>query len=113
MKYMMVVLLEFYPSWLTLPREERRTHAASLQELMQKYEEHVTVRFFDAEALPGKDYTDFVMCETDDLKFCHFMWEEIRDSIPYTSGYVKIKEVIMGMENAFQTYEKESLNMDQ
>ena len=101
MKYMMVVLLEFYPSWLALPREERRTHAASLQELMQKYEEHVTVRFFDAEALPGKDYTDFVMCET------------IRDSIPYTSGYVKIKEVIMGMENAFQTYEKESLKMDQ
>ena len=45
MKYMMVVLLEFYPSWLALPREERRTHAASLQELMQKYEEHVTVRF--------------------------------------------------------------------
>lgn len=53
------------------------------------------------------------MCETDDLKFYHFMWEEIRDSIPYTSGYVKIKEVIMGMQDAFQTYEKESLKMDQ
>lgn len=53
------------------------------------------------------------MCETDDLKFYHFMWEEIRDSIPYTRGYLKIKEVIMGMENAFQTYEKESLKMNQ
>lgn len=63
--------------------------------------------------LPGKDYTDFVICETEDLKFYHFMWEEIRDSIPYTRGYLKIKEVIMGMENAFQTYEKESLKMDQ
>ncbi|MFS0559385.1 darcynin family protein [Terribacillus sp. 179-K 1B1 HS] len=112
MRYMMIVLLEFYPSWLALPREERRRYASSLQEIMQTYEEHVKVRFFDAEALPGKDYTDFVICETDDMKSYHFMWEEIRDSIPYTKGYMKIKDVIMGMENAFQSYEKEKLELD-
>ncbi|SDC38983.1 hypothetical protein SAMN05421663_102276 [Terribacillus halophilus] len=58
------------------------------------------------------DYTDFVICETEDMKFYHFMWEEIRDSIPYTNGYMKIKDVIMGMENAFQSYEKEMLELD-
>lgn len=112
LKYMMIVLLEFYPSWLSLPRQERRKYAESLQETFQKYEQHVSVRFFDAEALPGTEYTDFVVCETEDLKQYHYMWEEIRDSVPYTKGYMKIKNVIMGMENAFQSYEAEILKMD-
>ena len=112
MRYMMVVLLEFYPSWLALPREERRMHAASLQEIIRKHEPAVQVRFFDAEALPGKDYTDFVVCETEDMEQYHYMWEAIRDSEPYTKGYMKIKDVIMGMENAFQSYETNVLNMD-
>ncbi|MEK8211764.1 darcynin family protein [Paenibacillus sp. FSL L8-0463] len=111
MRYMMIVLLEFYPSWLALPREERRKHADSLQGIIQKYGQHVKVRFFDAEALPGKDYTDFVLCETVDLMQYHYMWEEIRDSLPYTKGYMKIKDVVMGIENAFQSYEAEVLNM--
>lgn len=37
----------------------------------------------------------------------HFMWEEMRDAIPFTKGYMKIKNVIMGIENAFMEYEKE------
>lgn len=45
MRYMMIVLLEFYPSWLALPREERRKHARALQATIQKYSEHVQVRF--------------------------------------------------------------------
>lgn len=111
MRQMMIVLLEFYPSWLALPREERREHAAGLQEIINKYRLSTTVRFFDAEALPGKEYTDFVVCETEDIKQYHYMWEEIRDSETYTKGYMKIKDVIMGLENAFQSYEQEALHM--
>lgn len=113
MHYMMIVLLEFYPSWLALPREERRKYAGGLQEIIDKYHPHVRVRFFDAEALPGKDYTDFAVCETDDMRKYHYMWEEIRDSAPYTKGYMKIIDVIMGLENAFQSYESEVLKMDE
>ncbi|AWB46532.1 Darcynin 2 [Paenibacillus sp. CAA11] len=111
MRYMMIVLLEFYPSWLALPRERRRAYAASLQEILTKYSQDVNVRFFDAEALPGKDYTDFAVCETGDMQKYHFMWEEIRDSEVYTKGYMKIKDVVMGMENAFQAYEGDVLGM--
>ncbi|WP_145329107.1 darcynin family protein [Paenibacillus xylanexedens] len=111
MRHMMIVLLEFYPSWLALPREQRRMHAAALQTTIEKYSGLVSVRFFDAEALPGKDYTDFVVCETEDLKAYHYLWEEIRDSEPYTKGYMKIKDVIMGLENAFQAYEREALGL--
>ncbi len=113
MRYMMIVLLEFYPSWLALPREQRRVHAEKLQTIISSYKDRVEVRFFDAEALPGKDYTDFVVCETEDMESYHYMWEAIRDSEPYTRGYMKIKNVIMGMENAFESYEKRVLGMDE
>jgi hypothetical protein len=112
MRYMMIVLLEFYPSWLALPREERRKHAAALGEIVEKYGKHVRVRFFDAEALPGKDFTDFAVCETEDMTQYHYMWEEIRDSTVYTNGYMKVKDVVIGMENAFRSYESEVLKMD-
>ncbi|BBH23232.1 hypothetical protein Back11_45770 [Paenibacillus baekrokdamisoli] len=109
MKYMMIVLLEFYPSWLALSREVRQEKAMELRHITLKYDKDVKVRFFDAEALPGETYTDFVMCETEDLRPYHFMWEEIRDSETYTRGYMKIKNVIMGIENAYQLYESEIL----
>lgn len=46
------------------------------------------------------------------MKQYHYMWEEIRDSEPYTKGYMKIKDVVIGMENAFQSYESEMLQME-
>jgi hypothetical protein len=39
------------------------------------------------------------------------MWEEIRDSAAYAQGFVKIKDVIMGMENTFQQFEVEVKKM--
>jgi hypothetical protein len=104
---MMIVLLEFYPSWLALPREQRQVYAASLREITARYEDRVQTRFFDAEALPGRNYTDFVVCETADLKAYHFMREETRAHEVYTNGWMRIKDVVMGMENAYQLYEKE------
>ncbi len=34
-RYVMVVLLEFYPSWLALPREERRKYTESFYQVCQ------------------------------------------------------------------------------
>ncbi|MDQ0201307.1 hypothetical protein [Neobacillus ginsengisoli] len=53
MNYVFIVLVEFYPSWLAMTREERGKRANELKEVILKYPE-VQVRFFDAEALPGK-----------------------------------------------------------
>jgi hypothetical protein len=98
MNYTMVVLIEIYPSWLALSRKERRKYAKNLYEIIEEYKESVIVRFFDAEALPGASYTDFMICETNDLKAYHFMWEKLRDTAAYGKGYFKIKDVIMGMK---------------
>ncbi|MCH5584234.1 Darcynin 2 [Shimazuella sp. AN120528] len=111
MNYTMIVLTEFYPAWLALPREERREYAKDLYEIIDEFKDSVQVRIFDAEALPGAHYTDFMICETTDLKAYHFMWEKIRDSRAYSKGYFKIKDVIMGMENAFEAFETEELQM--
>lgn len=108
----MVVLLEFYPLWLQLKREQRREYAQEIYQIADKYKDRVRFRFFEAEALPGANYTDFCICETDSLKDYHYMWEEIRDSAAYAQGFVKIKDVIMGMENAFQQFEVEVKKME-
>jgi hypothetical protein len=107
-----IVLLEFYPSWLALSREKRRELASNLYSIIDKYSEHVKVKFFDADAFGDGTYTDLVICETTNLKQYHFMWEEIRDTHAYSHGYFKIKKVIMGVQNAYQSFEKEVLKMD-
>ncbi|MEI5993239.1 darcynin family protein [Candidatus Enterococcus mansonii] len=106
MNHTFIVLLEFYPKWLQLSREERNKRGKSLLDIIDKYPS-VSVRFFDAEAFPGANFTDFAICETTDLAAYHFMWEEIRDTNLYTESYFKIKEVIFGIEDAFKAFEKQ------
>ncbi|NWK69518.1 Darcynin 2 [Bacillus paramycoides] len=108
MNHIFIVLVEFYPTWLAMSRDERGKRANELKEITLKYPE-VHVRFFDAEALPGKDYTDIIMCETKNIQKYHYMWEEIRDHSINTAGHMKIKDVIMGMEEAYKNFEKDSL----
>lgn len=108
MNYVNIVLLEFYPKWLALPRSERNKKAQELQAIIEKHS-LVSVRFCDAEALPGANYTDFAICETKDLTAYHFMWEEIRDHPIYYEGFVKIKDVITGMEDAYVSYEQQEM----
>lgn len=49
-----------------MTREERGKRANELKEITLKYPE-VQVRFLDAEALLGKDYTDIIFCETSNI----------------------------------------------
>lgn len=111
LKHGFVILLEFYPDWLALPREKRRVQARHLYQIVEKYSKDVKVDFYDADAFGDGSYTDLVICETTDLKKYHFMWEEIRDSYAYSQGYFKIKKVIQGIQNAYQKFEEEVLQM--
>jgi len=40
------------------------------------------------------------------------MWEEIRDTTAYSQGYLKIKDVKMGIQSAYQAFETEVLGME-
>lgn len=109
MNYVFIVLVEFYPSWLAMFRDERKKLANELKKIILKYPE-VKVRFFDAEALPGKDYTDIIFCETNNIQKYHYMWEELRDHRIYTDKHMKIKNVIMGIEEAYKRFEEDTFN---
>ncbi|WP_286884748.1 hypothetical protein [Aneurinibacillus sp. UBA3580] len=65
LNYGIVVLLEFYPSRLALPREKRRELASDLYSIVGKYSENV-----------------------------------------------KIKDVKIGIQNAYKSFETEVLGMD-
>lgn len=110
MTYGVVVQLQFFPAWLALPRTERRTLAADLYDIINRNADLVQVQYYDADALHG-DFSDFMVCRTADLRHYHFMWKEIRDTQAYACGYFTIKGVIVGIENGFQSYEKDVLGM--
>ncbi|MCD1259603.1 Darcynin 2 [Paenibacillus athensensis] len=111
MTFCFVVLLEVDASWLALSREERRANAAGMYAAVARSAGKVQVRYFDADAFSGA-CTDFVVCLTDDLCAYHSLWEELKDSKPFAGGYLRIKDVVCGIENAFQAYETEVLGME-
>lgn len=102
-RYAVVVLIEFEPTWLALPRERRREVAGSLQAIVDRHPE-VQVRWFDADAF-GRGYSDFVLCECSDLERYHFLWEELRDSVLFTTPYARQKDVVLGLERGYQRFE--------
>jgi hypothetical protein len=102
-RYAVFVLLAFEPAWLALPRERRREVAAALQAIVGRHPE-VHVRWFDADAF-GRGYTDFVLCECNDLERYHFLWEELRDSVLFTTPYARLVDVVLGLERGYQRFE--------
>ena len=98
-----VVLLQFEPAWLALPRERRREIAALAGDIAGRHRD-VALRWFDADAL-GHGYSDFVLCEFTDIAAYHFLWEELRDSALFTTPYVHIRDVVLGIERGYEAYE--------
>jgi Darcynin, domain of unknown function len=98
-----VVLVEFEPAWLALPRAERGRHAEALAAIIARHPE-VDVRWFDADAF-GHGYSDFVVCECRDLERYHALWEELRDTPVFTTPYARLRGVHLGIERGYQRYE--------
>ena len=98
-----VVLLQFEPRWLALSRVERGEIAAIVTEIAGRHP-GVTLRWFDADAL-GHGYTDFVVCEFMEIAAYHFLWEELRDSTLFSTPYLHIRDVMIGLERGYEAYE--------
>ncbi|MCS7459637.1 Darcynin 2 [Paenibacillus doosanensis] len=104
-------MLEVDAAWLALSREKRREYAAELYEIIGRYADHVRVKYFDADAFSGR-CSDFVLCETGDTAAYHRMWEGLKDSAAFSRGYYRIKDVLYGIQNAYQDYETQVLGME-
>lgn len=101
-----VVALAFEPAWLGLSRSERASWAARLAAILERHPD-VSLRWFDADALSGA-HTDFALCEFEDLKAYHFLWEELRDLELFSRPYVRIVDVWLGMERGYEAYEAQA-----
>jgi hypothetical protein len=100
-----VVLLSAEPAWLALSREERNTKAL-MGKLVVRNHEAVRVRWIDSDALGGR-FTDMLLCEMDDLWSYHKLMEELRDTELFHRPYFRIVDVHIGLENAYEAYERE------
>jgi hypothetical protein len=102
-RFAAIVALEFEPAWLALDRGERNRYAALVVEIAARHPS-VSFRWFDADAL-GHGYTDFALCEFDEVEAYHFLWEELRDTKLFSVPYLRIRNVMLGIERGYQRYE--------
>lgn len=99
--YTIVMMLTATPTWLGLPREERRAFRTTvIQPLLEQYAARVHVRFYDAEAFAAQ-CSDFAIFTTPDLKAYYFLMEALRDTAMFTVPYFVVNEVLIGLENGY------------
>ena len=100
-----VVRLAVEPAWLALTRAERRVFAEQLAGIIARYP-RVKVRWFDADVL-GHGFTDFALCEFEELFAYHALWEELRDTAVFSFPYMRLVDASLGLERAYERYEAE------
>jgi hypothetical protein len=98
-----IVHLAIEPAWLALTRQERGDHADRINAITGR---HPKVRFtwYDADALSG-EFSDFAVCQFDDMRAYHHLWEDLRDTEIFSKPYARIVKVTLGIENGYMDYE--------
>ncbi|KIF06414.1 hypothetical protein PL81_07620 [Streptomyces sp. RSD-27] len=106
MTYGIVLTYTLTPRWLALTRDERnRMRSTHIEPLFARHADRITARFFDAEAFNGR-FSDFAVLETDDLGAYYFLIEALRDTPLISEGYLVLGEVVLGVRDGFQAYER-------
>ncbi|MFE6165232.1 darcynin family protein [Streptomyces sp. NPDC056486] len=107
MKYGIIIRYEFDISWLRLSREQRSEKEQVFQkEIVGPFVDKMSVRHFDAEAF-ATDYSDFLFVETDDIKTYYFFIEKLRDSEFIAQGWVRIRDISIGLQDGYKEYEND------
>ena len=104
--YTIIITMTATPAWLTLSRAERNHFTTTiLQPLFVQWSDRVQVRFFDAEAFTAH-CSDVAISTTLDLKAYYFLMEQLRDTPLFAQPYFLLNDVIIGLENGYQAFEK-------
>lgn len=94
--FMAVIEFQILPRWFELDSRTQRDYANQLARLLRRYET-VESRWFDADAWTG-EFSDFVICEFEDLDAYNELWSEMRRHPFLATPYARIGHVLMGME---------------
>lgn len=108
MKYAVVMTLKYSATWLAMSREARNQfNQTRLGPIFAKREDKVRLRFFDAEAF-RVDLSDFALFEFEDPKDYYYLMEELRDTELFTQEWLTVKDLILGIEDGYQAFEREA-----
>ncbi|MEV0411700.1 darcynin family protein [Streptomyces sp. NPDC050448] len=106
MNHGIVLTYTLTPRWLALTRAERNEmRATHIEPVFARYADRITARFYDAEAFNGR-ISDFAVLETEDLGSYYFLIEALRDTPLITDGYLVLGEILIGVRDGFQAYER-------
>lgn len=107
MKYTVVIAYAFSPAWLRKTWQERADYeAAHVRPVLAEHAGKVSVRLFDAEAF-STDHSDFMILEVADMKDYYFFIEALRESRIFKDELVTFKQILIGIEDGFEAYERE------
>lgn len=109
-RFTVIILLNATPAWLSLSREDRDLYfRQEISPIFDRYQSTSTVRFFDSEFFHA-NVSDYILIESSSFKDYQYLIEELRDSKIYSEPYFEVKDIIPGVENAFQSYNDEKFN---
>lgn len=109
MKYTIVIAYAFSPQWLLKSWQERADYVAThVRPILSAYADRVSVRLFDAEAF-STEHSDFMILESSDMKDYYFFMEALRESRLFKDQLVSFKQILIGIEDGFEAYEREAL----
>lgn len=102
--YVVLVLMNATPQWLTLTREERSKFVEKdLSPIFIRVGKTVNVRLFDSEYFHSS-VSDFMIVSTTNLDDYKLMIELLRDTKVYSAPYFEVKDIIVGQENLFEVF---------
>lgn len=94
--FMAVVEFEILPAWFELDARTQRDYAGQVGNMMKRHPS-LLARWFDSDAWTG-EFTDFFLCEFEDLEAYNELWSEMRRHPLLATPYARIGHVLMGME---------------
>ena len=96
MRFVAVIEWQVQPRWFELDPRTRLDYTRQMHEIIGRYPD-LRFRWFDAEAWTGK-FTDFALCEFDDLDTYNSLWGELRRHPFLATPFAYASRVTMGME---------------
>lgn len=110
--YTIILMYEFMPKWLRLDLQQRKAFREQyVNPIFKRYIEQVQARFYDSEAFDA-EISDFIVFSAVDLKHYYFLMEELRDTPLFSEEYIKIRRVLIGLEDGHMEFEKTIKNRE-
>ncbi|WP_300671344.1 darcynin family protein [Soonwooa sp.] len=105
--YTILVLMNTTPDWLSLSRDERsQFFTKTIQPIFIEKSKSVSVKLYDSEYFHAQ-ISDFMILETQDLDEYKFIIEKLRDTKVYGVPYFQIKDIIIGQQDLFESFNEE------